>query len=208
MKGQADNVINNISAFWNAQSKKYQYVVGEAGNKVVYDVIFKLEKNNAMYFENGFFQIADPNQATANEINVMSDHAFYVKKDNLKIEDAAGMNFRNIMDLPKKSLNDKDVHHHEAGHGLGMRHNSYPASAITKPTPAVMNAKLEDVGDAVLYNNIRDVLGMAGYGENTNTFTKGEKEVLGNAIKITQEGIAPEGFDKGNVQAAPPPTKK
>ena len=183
----------------------HDYAVGAGEKKVVYDVVFKLEKNNAIYFDNGFFQKTDPTQPTANEIEVQNnkqfDHSLYLSGQT----DVGGFNVRERLVLPKSSLKNTQIHRHEAGHGLGMRHNEYAPSAITAPPPAVMNTTVEDGGDMLMNNNIRDVLGGAGIGENKNVLQSSEHEELGNAIKITQEGEAPEGFMDGKVQGNPAP---
>ena len=190
------SVISNIISFWNSQSGKYQYHVGEGENAISYTVNFNLtETSGVTYSENGTTTVSG-GEMPANSVDVMSDRDFSEVQARLGTSDAEGVNWFNNIIVPKRRANDKDVASHEGGHNLGMTHKSGD----------VMNPGLDDVNRRTNANNVNEVLGRSGIGPNSEN--QASTSAFGRAINNVSNGTQPKGFTTGQVRAVPKEKKK
>jgi RHS repeat-associated protein len=190
-------VMNNIINFWNSQSGKFQYMVGDGKDAVAYTVNFNLsEAKEVTYDKKGGISIEGKGQAPLNSIDVKSDEAFKDMKKQLGTPDAEGVNWYSQITVPKSKVSDKDVSRHEGGHNLGMTHNGGD----------VMEEYLDEITSMANPANISEALGRAGYG--VNAANKNVDEPYGKASGNIINGTAPSNFNNGSVRSTPKPKKK
>jgi RHS repeat-associated protein len=190
-------VMNNIISYWNSQSGKFQYMVGEGKDAVAYTVNFNLsEATGVTYDDKGGITIEGGDQAPTNSVEVKSDKEFEKLQKQLGTPDAEGVNWYSQIIVPKSRASDKDVARHEGGHNLGMTHNSGD----------VMNAYLDEMTNQTNKSNVNEIFGRAGYG--SDAANKDLTDAYGRAVGNKITGNAPANFNTGSVINTPKSKKK
>ena len=175
---QATQTLQNSAADWNAQSGKFNYVVGEGENVIYYSVNFDITVNQSGngIAENGMtvlpdnsklFQERTESDASGNEIKIQPQGASDGKTFAVKQSQSANVN----------------VTSHEMGHNLGMNDTG---TGLMKSTTG---------GTTLKGKNVTETLGHSQVGQ-------GRKNSTVNAqLKSRQEiGTAPANFHKGKIQ--------
>ncbi len=170
--------MQNSASDWNAQSGKFNYVVGEGDNAISYAVNFDITVNQGGngVAENGMsvlpdnsrlFQERTETDASGNEIKIQPQGA------------SDGKDFA----VKQSQSSNENVTSHEMGHNLGMNHTG---SGLMKSTTG---------GTALKGKNVTETLGHSQVGQ-------GKKNSTVNAqLKSRQEtGTAPADFQKGKIQ--------
>jgi RHS repeat-associated protein len=131
VKGDVDSYNSAVLAtqFWNDQSGKYQYKVGEGNDAIFYDILFELDViavdniDQEINTDRAPF-IEDSKKCTPDG----SSNAFIVKPDADKVFDSNskghdnGKTFHGNTINVKESAKSGDTGPHEVGHTLGLLH--------------------------------------------------------------------------------------
>lgn len=107
---------------------------------------------------------------TINQVLKLSDKSF---DSAIQAEDVDGVNVRDKMTIPERSVSNSKVAKHERGHGLGMTHE-YQRN--------IMNRDIDGISDRVVTGSIESVLGNAGIGPKAGYKTSKEHKDEGKAI--------------------------
>ena len=175
---QATQTLQNSAADWNAQSGKFNYVVGEGNNAISYAVNFDITVNQS------------GNGVAENSMTVLPDNSKIFQErmeidangNEIKIQPQGASDGKNFAVKQSQSSNE-NITSHEMGHHLGMNHTG---SGLMKRTIG---------GTTLKGRNITETLGHSQVG-------KGRENSTVNAqLKSMQEiGEAPADFQKGKIQ--------
>ncbi|MCK9450615.1 MAG: RHS repeat-associated core domain-containing protein [Bacteroidales bacterium] len=170
-----DNTIQGSADTWNAQSGKFNYVVGSGDDAIPYSVNFKLSVND------------ESNEASAdNMISVAPDDS-KVFTDRARTEDGNDVTVGGISDgvsilMPESQKESVQKTSHEIGHNLGMGHTS----GLMAKTGG-KKLKAESVNETLKHSGIKE----------TNRSGESPNAKLKNT---TTNGKAPNGFNNGKIQ--------
>jgi len=175
IKGKAG--IQQAAANWNAQSGKFNYIVGKGKDAIEYSVNFDIQVNSPdeNIAENSM-QIA-PDNAKIFEPRIETNR----DGDEVIITPQGASDGRNFA-VRESQKENSNVIGHEMGHNLGMTHDK----GLMK----------ENIGGTRLSKtNVKETLGFSGIG-------KGRAGTKSNAEMISKQviGTSPQGFQKGKLK--------
>ena len=168
------NTIQEAANNWNAQSGKFNYVVGEGDKSISYSVNFAFSVND------------ETNASAENFISVLPDDA-KVFTDRTSVDrdgnttTAEGLSDGKNIAVKESNSDNSQIAAHEMGHNLGMEDNT-----------GVMKGQ---VGGKTLENkSVKETLGHSGIGNGVKGATTNAK--LQNRTEI---GTKPDGFQNGKL---------
>ncbi len=181
---------NQAVGFWNNQSGKYSYVVGEGKDATAYTVNFSIttevDDSEPSLKPNGeFYTSKGEEKATHDFSNEINSYISLPDGDKRFSSSEAGKVVNGVSDgdnaFVKESHRTDNTGSHEVGHNLGNSHNN----------GGLMSAVLS--GGGVSKQHIGEMLGRVGLGNVRLGSASGRGFVNG------QKGTAPENFNSGKV---------
>jgi RHS repeat-associated protein len=191
-KGDKDSHTSAVAAtqFWNNESGKYQYKVGNGDNAVVYDIQFQLDvkevdnpileaTNDRSNFETGNSKLTTDGSSNTYAVLPDVDKAFINTNPN---EVTSGVTIGGAVVKVKDSKKGTETGTHEVGHTLGLKHflSGLMTPAGNDPARSTSINKFTVEG---IFKNLFKPNGEAGKGT------------------LHEEGTKPEKFNKGTVKA-------
>ncbi|SFF56165.1 RHS repeat-associated core domain-containing protein [Thermoflexibacter ruber] len=181
---------NQAVGFWNNQSGKYSYVIGEGKDAVAYTVNFSIttevDDSEPTLKPNGeFYTSKGEEKATHDFSNESNSYISLPDGDKRFSSSEAGKVVNGVSDgdnaFVKESHKSDNTGSHEVGHNLGNSHNNGGLMAAVSS------------GGGVSKHHIGEMLGRVGLG-NVRLGTTG-----GRGFVNGQTGTAPENFNSGKV---------
>ena len=143
---QATQTLQNSAADWNAQSGKFNYVVGEGDNAISYSANFDITVNQSGngYAENGMTVLPDNSNYFQERTKTDTDG------NEIKIQPQGVSDGKALIVKQSQSTN-KNVTSHEMGHNLGMEHTG---TGLMKSTTGGTDLKGKNVAETLGHSQV------------------------------------------------------